>query len=114
MNALQEAKALLHKMSSAEKAQLVHWVVDELSGKFPGIEKTPGVVGGDACIRSTRIPVWSLVNSSRLGMSDEVLLEAYPSLTQEDLNNAWNYYRANKAEIDLAIKENEEIMFEPD
>lgn len=25
---------------------------------WPGVEKTPGVVGGDACIRRIRIPVW--------------------------------------------------------
>ena len=107
MNVLEKAKALVEEMTAAEKAQLAHWVVDKLSGAFPGIEKTPGVVGGDACIRKTRIPVWSLVNSKRVGLTDEDLLEEYPTLTQADLNNAWNYYRKNKEEIDQNILENE-------
>ena len=33
----------------------------------PGIEKTPGVCGGDPCIRQTRIPVWLLEQLRRLG-----------------------------------------------
>ena len=31
------------------------------------IQKTPGVIGGDACIRNTRIAVWMLVEAKRLG-----------------------------------------------
>jgi hypothetical protein len=34
------------------------------------------------------------------------LLDSYPSLRQQDLNNAWAYYKANKKEIDTDIKEN--------
>jgi len=98
---------MLHEMSPAEKAQLLQWVVSDLTNIFPGIEKTPGVCGGDACIAGTRIPVWSLVNSRRVGMNDGQLLDAYPTLTRQDLNNAWQYYDANQAEIDELIAENE-------
>ena len=39
---------------------------------FPAmIRKTPGVIGGDACIGSRRIAVWMLVEAKQLGMSDD-------------------------------------------
>ena len=107
MTVLEKAGALLPKLNKEEKAQLLRWVVSDLTGNFPGIEKTPGVCGGDACIVRTRIPVFSLVNSKKLGLTDEQLLDSYPTLTREDLQNAWNYYRANKAEIEAQILENE-------
>lgn len=72
------------------------------------IAKTPGVCGGSACIRSTRIPVWSLVCWRRQGVSDERLLEMYPALTQSDLDEAWKYADAEAVEIERDIQENEE------
>ena len=107
LTVLEKAEALLPEMSRSEKAQLLQWVASELSGIFPGIEKTPGVCGGDACITRTRIPVWSLVNSKKLGLTDAQLLDAYPTLTPDDLRNAWNYYRGNRPEIEAQILENE-------
>lgn len=41
------------------------------------IQKTPGICGGDACIRKTRIPVWTLVAARRLGASDADLLHYF-------------------------------------
>jgi uncharacterized protein (DUF433 family) len=107
--ALQEAGALLSKMSSSEKSQLLQWVISDLTNVFPGIEKTPGVCGGDARIAKTRIPIWSLVNARKLGMSDKDILYNFPTLSPEDLKNAWNYYRANKEEIDTQIADNEDV-----
>jgi uncharacterized protein (DUF433 family) len=72
------------------------------------ITKTAGVCGGDACIRGHRIPVWVLVGYRRVGKSDAELLRAYPTLTGADLQAAWEYAAANPAEIDVAIRENEE------
>jgi uncharacterized protein (DUF433 family) len=72
------------------------------------IRKTPGVMGGEACIRSTRIPVWVLVGYRRLGTGDTRLLEFYPTLTQEDLDAAWEYHREHPAEIEEAIRRNED------
>jgi len=72
------------------------------------ITKTPGVCGGDACIRGHRIPVWVLVGYRRLGRSDADLLRDYPSLTRADLEAAWEYAAANPDEIDRALQENEE------
>jgi type III restriction enzyme len=72
------------------------------------VRKTPNICGGNACIRNTRITVWGLVLSRRLGTADERILENIVGLTPEDLKVAWDYYRQHPAEIDEAIRENEE------
>lgn len=74
----------------------------------PLIQKTANVMGGKACIRRTRIPVWGLVEARQLGITDAQLLVDYPTLSQEDLNAAWAYYAANPEEIEKAIRENNE------
>ncbi len=73
-----------------------------------GIEKTENVCGGDACIANTRVPVWALEQSRRLGFTDDALLENYPTLKRGDLDAAWAYVQAHDVEIDAAIRENEE------
>lgn len=73
----------------------------------PGIENRPDVMGGVACIKRTRIPVWLLEQARRLGISDADLLRDYPTLTAQDLTNAWNFVRSHRAEIDAQIKANE-------
>ena len=72
------------------------------------IRKTPNVCGGDACIRATRITVSGLVNARRQGATDVELLENIVGLTAADLEAAWDYYRAHAAEIDEAIRLDEE------
>src|SRR4051812_28121063 len=69
----------------------------------PAIQKTPGVCGGEACIRTTRIPVWLLVLSRRRGRTDSGQLDDYPSLTALDLDACWDYYRDHPIEIEQAI-----------
>ena len=108
MTALQQAEALLPQMSPGEKAQLFQKVAGTFSSTFPGIEKTPGVCGGVACIIRTRIPVRTLVAFKKMGLSDQTLLANYPTLRQQDLSNAWAYYLAHPEEIELEILENEE------
>jgi uncharacterized protein (DUF433 family) len=67
------------------------------------VQKTPGVCGGHACIRNTRIPVWVLVSLRQQGANDRELLENYPNLTPEDLIAVWEYYQQHTSEIDLVI-----------
>lgn len=74
----------------------------------PPILKTPNVCGGDACIRTTRIPVWLLVSFRKGGVSDGRLIEFYPQLTPSDLAAAWWYYAENRPEIDAAIRAEED------
>ena len=59
-----------------------------------GIESTPGVCGGDPRIAGTRIPVWTLEQYRRLGMTEAQILASYPGLRAADLVNAWAYVAA--------------------
>jgi uncharacterized protein (DUF433 family) len=107
MSALRQLEDLLSGLTRAEKAQLLQWVVRDLGDAVPGVESIPGVSGGEPCIVRTRIPVWVLVQSRRLGMSEADILRSYPGLRAEDLANAWAYYRLHRAEIDQQIDDNE-------
>jgi uncharacterized protein (DUF433 family) len=74
---------------------------------WSGIQKTPSVMGGKACIRQTRIPVWLLVSYRRQGATDAHILEGHPHLSAADLVNAFSYAEAYPDEIETAIIENE-------
>ena len=72
------------------------------------VEKTPGVCGGDARIRKTRITVAGLVERRAHGLSDAEILDRLPGLTEADLSAAWGYYERHRDEIDEAVRENAE------
>lgn len=44
-----------------------------------------------------------LVLDRKLGMTDAQVLDSLPALTQDDLDAAWDYYRANPLEIEQEI-----------
>ncbi len=67
------------------------------------IQKTQGVCGGHACIRNTRIPVWTIVSLQQQGADDIELLDNYPSLTDFDLVAVRNYYSQHRQEIDSLL-----------
>ena len=67
------------------------------------IQKTPGVSGGHACVRNTRIAVWTLASLRQQGATEQELLKNYPGLSLEDLTAVWSYYYNNKSEIDFLI-----------
>ncbi len=85
MSSLTDFEKLLPSLSPGEKAQLLKWVVRDLSDAFPGVDSRPEVCGGEPCIVRTRIPIWLLEQARRLGTSEQELLTAYPSLRAEDL-----------------------------
>jgi uncharacterized protein (DUF433 family) len=105
---LKELQPQLLALSPEEKTQAIQFLAQSLTNFWSGIQKTPGVMGGEACIRETRIPVWVLVNARRLGISESELLEDYPTLRAADLANAWAYAEAYPDEIETAIQENED------
>lgn len=107
MAILSDIEHLLSSLSRGEKAQILKWVVQDLGDGSPGIDSRPEVCGGEPCIVRTRIPVWLLEQSRRLGVSEQQLLEAYPSLRAEDLVNAWAYVRSHREEIAGQIEANE-------
>ncbi len=105
MSIVQEIE--VSKLSRSEKVKLLQILVRDLSDEFEGIEKTAGVCGGSARINRTRIPVWSLENARRLGITEIELLQNFPSLTAQDLANAWTYSISHREEIEREIAENE-------
>lgn len=106
MTTLQQAETLLSQLSERETDILLSRIFDRRKKIARGITKTPGVCGGRACIEGTRMPVWSLVNHRLLGFSDEETLYNFPSMTSDDLKNAWTYYQKHTVEIDEDIREN--------
>src|SRR5947209_10029158 len=78
------------------------------SGTESWVQRSPGVCGGEACIRNTRHTVSGLVVWRRSGLSDAQILKHHPDLTHADLTVAWSYYSQRAEEIDQAIKDDEE------
>jgi len=107
VNATKETEEIVAGMSRAQKAQLLQWIARDLGDAYPGIESAAGVMGGVPCIVRTRIPVWLLEQARKLGTSESDLLRNYPSITAQDLANAWSYVRSHREEIDNQIAENE-------
>jgi uncharacterized protein (DUF433 family) len=102
-----ELAAELAALSKAEKAEVVERLAQEISDTWAGIERTPGVAGGAACIVRTRIPVWVLEGYRRLGWTEAKILASYPTLRAADLVHAWAYVEVHRREIDEAIRRNE-------
>lgn len=59
--------------------------------KFDHITFDPTIMGGRACIRGMRVTVSLLVNLVANRMSTEEILEAYPYLEAEDVQQALQY-----------------------
>ncbi|MBT7064854.1 MAG: DUF433 domain-containing protein [Verrucomicrobia bacterium] len=105
---LEQVGEMIGQMTPPEKAQILQWVVADMGNSFPGIDSRQDVCGGEPCVVRTRIPVWTLVQGRRLGVSESDLLMAYPSLHAEDLAEAWSYYRSHPQDIDAQIEANEQ------
>ena len=67
------------------------------------VEKIPGKYEGKAVIKGTRVPIASIVNHYRSGMSIEEILEGYPNIKPAQLFDALSYYFDNKEEIDKEL-----------
>lgn len=94
-------------LTLAEKAEVIQLLTQTSSN---GINKTPGVCGGDACVGNTRIPVWLILSLRRQGAKDVEILQLYPQLSAADLVNSWIYGEAYSEEIETALKEQNEAM----
>ena len=97
--------AVLH-LPKGDQVRILSAVAMEVADAHPGIDFQDHVCGGSARIIRTRIPVWLLESFRRGGKTDAELLAAYPSLSAEDLANAWNYARTHRDEMDREIAAN--------
>ena len=97
--------AVLH-LPKGDQVRILTLVALEVADAHPGIDFQDNVCGGAARIIRTRIPIWLLEALRRGGRTDAELLAAYPSLTAEDLANAWNYARTHREEMEREIAAN--------
>lgn len=72
-----------------------------------GIERTPDVCGGAACVAGTRIPVWTIERFRQLGASPQDLLTYFPTLSAAQIGRALEYAAARPDEILPEILQNE-------
>ena len=66
------------------------------------------MLGGDAYIPRTHIPVWTLESYRRISSAKAKLLTTFPTLRAIDLVQAWAYVAAYPAEIEQALHAQEE------
>lgn len=59
--------------------------------RFDRITSNPEIMNGKACIRGMRIPVSLVLNLVANGMNKEEILDEYPALQEEDINQALKY-----------------------
>ena len=64
----------------------------------------PDVMGGKACIRGLRVTVGTVVGLLAAGRSPDEILEAYPYLEREDIDEALAYaaWTVEEREVPLA------------
>lgn len=73
------------------------------------IRKTPGIAGGVACVRNTRIAVWTLISLMKQGADEAELLVDFPGLTRFDLLTVRTYYQLHQPEVDALMTEHQQI-----
>ena len=73
----------------------------------PYIIRKKGVCGGRSIVRGTRIPVWSLIQWYKQGMTIEDIMREFPQLKPAQVHDAFSYYYDNRKEIEKDIAENE-------
>lgn len=73
--------------------------------QFTRITLDPTVMGGKACIRGMRITVGTILGLLAAGRTRENILDAYPYLEPEDLNEAMAYaaWRVEEREVPLSV-----------
>jgi uncharacterized protein (DUF433 family) len=71
--------------------------------KFTRITTNPQQMGGVPCIRGLRIPVSTVIDMVADGMTPKEILEAFPDLHAEDINEALHFAAAAVRERQLPL-----------
>ena len=71
---------------------------------FDRITVDPAVMGGKACVRGMRVTVGTVVGLLAAGRSPAEILEAYPYLEREDIDQSLVYaaWRLEEREVPLS------------
>ncbi len=72
----------------------------------PYVTSKKGVCGGRSIVRGTRIPVWSLIQWYKQGMTIEDVVREFPRLKPAQVHDAFSYYYDNRKEIEKDMAEN--------
>ncbi|VAX06641.1 hypothetical protein MNBD_GAMMA26-415 [hydrothermal vent metagenome] len=67
------------------------------------ITRESDVMGGKPCLRGLRVTVGTVVGLVASGHSHEVILEMYPYLEREDIQQALAYAAWRSEEIDIPL-----------
>jgi uncharacterized protein (DUF433 family) len=86
-------RCILHRSVSvpANASALMTVEVQEKKPMFDRITFDPQIMGGRACIRGMRIPVSVIVGQIAHGATFEEILQGYPDLEKEDIQQAVEY-----------------------
>jgi len=73
--------------------------------QFPRITLNPEVMGGKACIRGLRVTVGMVMGLLAAGRTRQQILDAYPYLEPDDIDQALAYaaWRVDEREVPLAV-----------
>ncbi|MCA9075675.1 MAG: DUF433 domain-containing protein [Planctomycetaceae bacterium] len=65
----------------------------------------PGVMGGKPCVRGLRVTVGTVIGLLAAGRSREEILQAYPYLEPEDIDQCLAYaaWRVDEREVTLPV-----------
>jgi uncharacterized protein (DUF433 family) len=77
---------------------------------YPHIVRNPEILAGEPTIKGTRIAVRNIVVAIRYTPTVEELLEDYPTLSRDAIEEAFAFYDDHRAEIDRNIAENDAAM----
>ena len=70
------------------------------------ITRDPQVMGGKPCIRGMRVTVGTVVGLVASGHTTEAILELYPYLVKEDVQEALAFAAWRAEEIEVPLQEN--------
>ena len=71
--------------------------------EYSRITFDPNVMGGKACIRGQRVTVGTVLGLLAAGRTVDAILEAYPYLELEDIQQALAYAAWRVEELDLPL-----------
>jgi uncharacterized protein (DUF433 family) len=81
---------------------------------YPHIVRNPEILAGEPTIKGTRIAVRNIVVAIRYTPTVEELLEDYPTLSRDAIEEAFAFYDNHRAEIDRYIAENDAASISDD
>src|SRR5215217_7667225 len=69
----------------------------------PYVERHADVQGGQPVIKGSRVPISSIVQNYRRGLSVDAILQEFPWLRPEEVHDALFYWYDHRTEINAAI-----------